>query len=148
MSEHDKTPPDGPRAISLSRLVRDTPDKPLTVLDVRLARFNADLDSVPPPVGQLEEFQATRVRQVHQSGSWELEALIAGQGEAIKRLAAQEMAREVEARVEAERELAEIKARERQEAREARKAWAERAWGALMLLVGVGLEILRERIFR
>jgi hypothetical protein len=70
------------RERSLHEEVHDTPAKPMNALDARLARFNADLDSIPPPPPAFEQKRDSvleKIRPVSRSGSWNVEELLGDQ---------------------------------------------------------------------
>ena len=106
------------REPSLHDLTRDTPVRTLSPLDDRLSRYNADLDSVPPPPGLDEERQSFVDKRltddrgkVSKSGSWDLEKILGGQQvyyeRALERAIAEERrAHEQEKADEAKAELA------------------------------------------
>jgi hypothetical protein len=97
---------------SLTQEVHDTPVKPLTALDERLARYGADLDSIPPPPLELEEKRdslVVRARDRWKSGSYDLEALLGEQKAFFERALAvrigeERLAHEHERTLQAERE--------------------------------------------
>lgn len=66
----------------MTQEVHDTPVKMLTPMDETLARYNADLDSIPPPP---PDFTTKRDSLVHrararwQSGSYDIEELLGEQ---------------------------------------------------------------------
>jgi hypothetical protein len=151
MNEHD-TPPDGMRArqrrLSRPDVPRDTPVKPMSSLDEDLHRYNAELDSVPPPASQLQAFEKHRVQQVHQSGSWELEALLASTSEAVKAVAARQMADEIERRNRAETRIKELEDDERTKATEDKKTRNERLFAVAMLILGGAIDRLLGFLFK
>lgn len=100
----EKTPADSPKALTLERLVRNTPARPLSKLDVRLARYQSDLDSIPPP-----PLVSERLKELHdadkvtQSGSWIIEDTLNQALESRDRVHAIELMRERDLRLEAEK---------------------------------------------
>jgi hypothetical protein len=95
---------DTPTETPMAKLVHQTPVMPWTPLNARLARYQADLDSIPPPPPI-----ADRLRELHesskvtQSGSWIVEDLLNQSIEARDRFHAVELMRERDLRLEAEK---------------------------------------------